>query len=141
MSDPARGHRRVPHTADVILEAWAGDLAGCLEEAVAALASTYGDVDRAVPGPGPVLWVGPGPAEDQLLDLLDEVVFVLDTAEDVPVGARITARGDGAHEVVLQMVPRDRLISVGALPKAVARSELSVDRTPHRVACRFLVDV
>ena len=41
MRPTPRGHRNLPHTADVIIEAWGPDLAACAEEAVAALIETY----------------------------------------------------------------------------------------------------
>jgi SHS2 domain-containing protein len=40
MPRPARGHRSLPHTADVIIDAWGPDQAACYEEAVAALVET-----------------------------------------------------------------------------------------------------
>jgi hypothetical protein len=43
MARAPQGHRTLPHTADVILEAWGPDLATCCEEAVAALVETYAD--------------------------------------------------------------------------------------------------
>jgi SHS2 domain-containing protein len=47
MARAPRGHRTLPHTADVILEAWGPDLATCCEEAVAALVETYADSQSA----------------------------------------------------------------------------------------------
>ncbi|WP_420884068.1 archease [Micromonospora sp. CPCC 205547] len=51
---PGYGHRRVPHTADVRIEAWAPDQESCLAEAVDALVETFVDPDRLgqlQPGP------------------------------------------------------------------------------------------
>src|SRR5690606_31120583 len=84
-----RGHRAVSHTADVILEAWAPDLAACLEEAVAALVGIYAVVADGERRRVHELRLPAGPAERQLLDLLDEVIFLLDTDDDVPVGATV----------------------------------------------------
>ncbi|HEY8524081.1 MAG TPA: archease [Acidimicrobiales bacterium] len=148
-----RGHRAVAHTADVILEAWAPDLPGCLEEAVAALAEVYArpaasaeGAEDAEPaeGPAPVgrpVRIPPGLPETQLVDLLDEVLFALDTEVDVPVAAEVRVTDGGALDAVLRLAPRDRVEPAGAVPKAISRSELAVRQTPEGVSCRFLVDV
>ncbi len=125
----------------MLLEAWAEDLAGCLEEAVTALTSTYVEVDSGAARTPQVRRIGRGPVEDQLLALLDEVVFVLDTGEGVPVAAEVRRRDDGGLDVVLSSVARDQVVGVGSVPKAIARSELGVVERPGRVWCRFLVDV
>jgi SHS2 domain-containing protein len=136
-----RGHRAIPHTADVILEAWAPDVAGCLEEAVAALASTYGEVDDGTALTARTVEVPPGQRETQLLDLLDEVIFALDTAEGVPVAADVRQVADGSLQVVLRLVPLDRVAPTGSVPKGISRSELELRDSPKGVSCRFLVDV
>jgi SHS2 domain-containing protein len=136
-----RGHRAIPHTADVILEAWAPDVAGCLEEAVAALASTYGEVDDGTALTARTVEVPPGQRETQLLDLLDEVIFALDTAEGVPVAADVRLVADGSLQVVLRLVPLDRVAPTGSVPKGISRSELELRDSPKGVSCRFLVDV
>jgi SHS2 domain-containing protein len=136
-----RGHRTVPHTADVIIEAWAPDLVGCFEEAVAALVSIYARCDDAAPLAERRVQLSPGPAESQLLDLLDEVIFALDTADGIPVVATVDKRDDGGLDVVLRLAPSDRVEAVGAVPKAISHAELEVRQMADRVSCRFLVDV
>jgi SHS2 domain-containing protein len=138
--DGRRGHRALPHTADVILEAWGPDLPACCEEAVGALAATY-----VAPGAPAArehrLHLPPGPDESLLLDLIDEVIFVLDAADAVPVRARVARAADGGLDVRLALAARPAVTPAGAVPKAVSRSELRVDAAPGAVRCRFLVDV
>ena len=131
----------MPHTADVILQAWGPDLASCCEEAVAALlaiclngseAAVAGQLEFTVPA---------GPADAMLLDLLDEVIYVLDTEPKVPIRAEATAQSDGAMKVELQLADREAVESTGSGPKAVSRSELSVENRPGQTHCSFLVDV
>lgn len=135
-----RGHGVLPHTADVILEAWGPDLASCCEEAVAALADVYVDgwadavEHRSV-------HLGAGSEESLLLELLDEVIFTLDTAEAVPVRAEVTLADDAGLDVVLSLANRRAVTPTGSVPKAVSRSELVVDARATGVRCRFLVDV
>lgn len=138
---PDRGHRAVPHTADVILEAWAPDLAACLEEAVEALVGTYAEADADAPHDPYEVRLPPGPPEQLLVDLLDEVVFALDTADGVPVGAVVRSLDETGLHAVLWLAPRDQVSPTGSVPKAVSHSELAVDEAPDVVSCRFLVDV
>ena len=70
-----RGHRALPHTADVILEAWGPDFASCCEEAVAALADVYVDAGRADAVEQRSVHLGPGSEESLLLEVLEEVIF------------------------------------------------------------------
>jgi hypothetical protein len=59
MAGGVRGHRVLPHTADVIVEAWGPDLVSCCEEAVAGLAALYVDATRAEAGAGSAWRLGP----------------------------------------------------------------------------------
>jgi SHS2 domain-containing protein len=148
-----RGHRALPHTADVIIEAWGPDLPACCEEAVAGLVETYADLG---PGPGPAdaaedaaalatshrhVHLAAAPADALLFDVLEEVIFTLDTDERVPVSAVVERVSDGGLEVVLLLAERSRLGTTGSVPKAVSRSEYGVSEDPGAVRCRFLVDV
>lgn len=135
-----RGHRALPHTADVILEAWGPDLATCCAEALAALADLYVEAgataveERAV-------HLGPGSAEALLVGALEEVIFTLDTAAVVPVRTEVRAAADGGLDLVLVLAAPETVTPTGAVPKAVSRSELDVDVRADAVRCRFLVDV
>src|SRR5690606_8388519 len=123
---PDRGHRAVPHTADVILEAWAPDLAACLEEAVEALVAIYAEAETDARREPYEVHLPPGPPERLLVDLLDEVVFALDTADGVPVGAAVRSLDDAGLDAVLWLAPPDQVSPTGSVPKAVSHSELSV---------------
>lgn len=136
-----RGHRSLPHTADVIVEAWGPDLAACCEEAVAALVETY-----AHPGTGTMVGeravhVTASNDTDMIVGLLDEVVFALDVAEGIPVAARVQAGGDGGLDARLALADPASVEPAGAVPKAISRSGLDVTRRPHEVRCWVLVDV
>ena len=137
-----RGHRAVSHTADVILEAWAPDLAACLEEAVAALVGIYAVVADGERRRAHALRLPAGSAERQLLDLLDEVIFLLDTDDDVPVGATVHRLDEtGGGEVDIWLAPREDVDPTGSVPKAISQSELAVTADAGQASCRFLVDV
>jgi SHS2 domain-containing protein len=136
-----RGHRVVAHTADVILEAWGPDLAVCCEEAVTALAATYVETAGTVVAGRRRVHLSAAPEESLLLAVLEELIFTLDTAEEVPVRAEVSSTADGGLDVVLVLADPDRVIGTGAVPKAVSRSELAVESRPGSTRCRFLVDV
>ena len=143
MRPPARGHRSLPHTADVIIEAWGPDLAACAEEAVAALVETYAQPRDATVVGERAVHVPPGPPDDMLLDLLDEVVFAIDVADGTPVGARVEVDPDAGAGLRARLALADpkSLEPAGAVPKAISRSGLEVTRGPGTVRCRVLVDV
>jgi SHS2 domain-containing protein len=136
-----RGHRVLPHTADVILEAWGPDFASCCEEAVAALADVYVDAGRADTVERRQVHLGAGSEESLLLEVLEEVIFTLDTADAVPVRAEVRVADDAGLDVVLSLAERRTVTPTGSVPKAVSRSELVVDSQATGVRCRFLVDV
>lgn len=130
----------MPHTADVIVEAWGPDVVACAEEAAAGLMSVY-----AVPGPAAVVGhhrarlVATAP-EALVLGVADEVIFALDTADGVPVRVEVVPAGDG-YDVDVLLADRASIEPAGSVPKAVSRSELEVRAVRPGLRCRFIVDV
>ena len=137
----ARGHRLRAHTADVIAEAWAPDVAACIEEAIAALVSVYADTGDALLEGRARFHIAPGPFEVALMTALDDVIFTLDTSPAVPVGALVRHAPDGGFTVILELAKRDTVEATGAVPKAISRSGLEVERSPSTARCSFLIDV
>lgn len=137
----SRGHRLRAHTADVIAEAWAPDAAACIEEAIAALVSVYADTGHALLESRAHFHIAPGPFEVALLTALDDVIFTLDTSPAVPVGALVREASDGGLALVLELAKRDTVEATGAVPKAISRSGLVLERSPSITRCSFLVDV
>ncbi len=131
----------MPHTADVILEAWGPELPSCCAEAVAALADVFVDTADAQEIDRHRVHLTGGPDDELLLGLLEEVIFVLDTGDGVPVRAEVSTARDGGLDVELVVADPATVVATGAVPKAVARSELEVRSSPGEVRCRFLVDV
>ena len=146
-----RGHRVEPHTADVILHAWGPDFPACCEEAAMALLAICVDVsdaddaadpaDASANAPAIRVRIGPGAVDSMLLDLLDELVFVLDTESTVPRRIRVDRDPGGGLVADLEMVDRAFVEVIGSAPKAVSRSELTVEEGVDGVRCSFLVDV
>ncbi len=135
-----RGHRTVAHTADQIVEAWGPTREACLEEAAMGLVETFAD-------PSGVGWcdhaevVLTGSDEQLLVDLLEEIVYRLDTDRGVPVRVRVRPRAEGVR-ADLWLTDRRRLGGLGVAPKGVAYSQLDFGPDPVGLwRCSVTVDV
>ncbi|MFP4635956.1 MAG: archease [Nitriliruptoraceae bacterium] len=136
----ARGHRLAPHTADIVIEAWGGSVDACLEEAATALVTSCADVRGAG-------WARTaeveltGSDEQVLVDLLEEIIYRLDTDHGIPVRIRVRRRGR-AVQVAMWLTDRHRVEVTGPAPKGVAYSQLSLaEEAPGHWRCRVTVDV
>lgn len=136
-----RGHRNLPHTADVRIEAWAPDREGCLAEAVRAMVDTFADPSTAGPGVETAFDVPPGADSDLLVAVLDEVIFRLETEGTLPVTATAAPRPDGGLHIRWRVVDADTIELIGAVPKAVSLHELRFDRNEQGWSCAVTLDV
>lgn len=136
-----RGHRVLPHTADVRLEAWGPDFCACVAEAVLALVGVFADISGAPDGaPASVAFDGDR-YDELLLEALDEVIYRLDVDGAVPVAVRL-ARTGSRLEGEYDLVPLEQVEAIGPEPKALARSDLEVTTVAdHTVTARVTVDV
>lgn len=136
----SRGHVARPHTADVIIEAWAPTAPACYEEAVSAFVEVFADTAGAGGGDHLSFDVGPGGPEDLLVLLLEELLTNVEARALVPVSARIDVVGDrlvGAFTAV----PADQVESAGPVPKGVSYNGLQFERHGRGWRCRATVDV
>ncbi|MEV7228817.1 archease [Polymorphospora sp. NPDC051019] len=134
------GHRSVPHTADVRVEAWAPARERCVAEAVAGLVGSFAEVPAEPSGQTVEFRVDPGTDEDMLVAVLDEVIFRMDTEGRLPASADVAAV-DGGFEVRLRMADPDRIEVVGAVPKAVSLHELRFAPGADGWSCAVTLDV
>ncbi|MEV1001432.1 archease [Nonomuraea sp. NPDC050202] len=163
----SRGHRAVPHTADIALEAWAGGREECLAEAVRALVESFADLSTApapdddvgfpapghdggeasgdgeaaaddpVPGGGGVPGGGQGDGAGMLIALLEEVIYQVEVHGRVVVDVRPGQEGG----LRLATVPAEAVEQVGAMPKAVTTHGLRFGREDGEWRARAVVDV
>lgn len=137
---PGRGHRILPHTADEIVDAWGPTREACLEEAVRGLAATFAEI----PSDAATIrheFTVPLAADDLLLvDVLEEVVFLLDARDQVPVHVSVSAAGDEVR-VVLHVADLDDVTAVGAAPKGVAHCDLSLQTEAGAWVARATIDI
>ncbi|MER7893115.1 archease [Micromonospora sp. NPDC094482] len=142
MEQPARrGHRRVPHTADVRIEAWAPTRAACVAEAVTGLVETFADTAGARPGPERDHQVPAADDEDLLVSVLDEMIYRMETADELPVTTEVADDPAGGLLVRWRMTQTDAVELIGAVPKAVALHELRFGPDDAGWSCAVTVDV
>lgn len=131
----------LPHTADVIVEAWGANEVECAEEAARALIEVC---VSGQPDPGEASRVTTIEAvrSQELLDaVLDETVFALDTSELVPVDATLEPSVDGGFELRMRVAHRNVVRLTGAAPKAVVMVDFEGGDSGTTSRCRFIVDV
>ena len=140
MTVAERGHRAVPHPADITIEAWGPTRDACLAEAVIALVDTFADTTHASPSDVVVSELTARTDRDRLVAVLDQLIFLLDTEGWIPLGADVDV---GPETVRLRMpvTSIDDAESIGAAPKAVALSGLAFDRVGDKWECRATIDV
>lgn len=136
----ARGHRAVPHTADVRIEAWAPSRDACLAEAVSALVASFADTSAARPDRVVTTSVRAETDPDLLVVVLDEAIYVLETRDGLPCAVEL-APEPGGLTVRWHLAPVREVELVGAVPKAVTLHELRFERTDGGWECGVTIDV
>lgn len=139
-SEPDRGHRFAPHTADIRIEAWAPTREECLAEAVTGLVASFAEVGGATPDSVVTAKVASDSDTDLLVSVLDEVIYLLDTRGAIPVGAELVP-GPAGVGVRFHLTPADRVPLVGPVPKAVTLHEPRLGQTPRGWSCSVTIDV
>ncbi|GAA2864389.1 archease [Nonomuraea rubra] len=145
----SRGHRAVPHTADIALEAWAGGREACLAEAARALVESFADLDTAPAPDGEVNFPTTGDPDGKdagggmesgaglLIALLEEVIYQVEVHGRVVVDVRPGKEGG----LRLATVPAEAVEQVGAMPKAVTTHGVRFEREDGEWRARAVVDV
>jgi Uncharacterized conserved protein len=135
------GHRVLPHTADVIVEAWAPSRGGCLEELVRGVVATFADTRNATATREVPLEVGAARDEDVVVALLEDVCYLLDADGLVVVDVALDEEDDGYFDGTFFVAPVDAVVQTGAAPKGISRSDLQFAPDGPRWRGRVLVDV
>jgi SHS2 domain-containing protein len=115
----ARGHRTVPHTADLRIEAWAESRDECLAEALRGLITSFANVSDVQPARIAELPVTAASDTDLLASAADEIIYVLDAEGGIPVSIRVGPAADGIV-LILALARADEFEIIGAVPKAVS---------------------
>jgi protein archease len=140
MAGIAAGHRGVPHTADLRIEAWAPSRDGCIRQAVLGTVDSFLDISSARPHRSLSRLLTAGSDDDLLVAVLEEVIFLLDTVGEAPVDLDLQG-GGGVAEVNFAMVDARTLPQVGAVPKAVSLNDLRLSHDDNGWRCLVTLDV
>ena len=140
MAGIGAGHRGVPHTADLRIEAWAPSRDGCIRQAVLGTVESFLDISSARPHRSLSRRLTAGSDDDLLVAVLEEVIFLLDTVGEAPVDLDLKGAG-GVAEVNFAMVDARTLPQVGAVPKAVSLNDLRLSHDDNGWRCLVTLDV
>ncbi len=149
MTEPAEqsirrgcGHTSVPHTADLRIEAWGPTREDCIAEAVRGLVESFADVsgvrfhhimERHLPADSDA---------DLLAAAVEEVIYVLDTAGEVPVAVEVGRAAGGGIDLAFRAVDVSMVEIIGAAPKAASLSGLAcAPDASGRWSCAVTSDV
>ncbi|HEU4543768.1 MAG TPA: archease [Jiangellaceae bacterium] len=135
-----RGHRIVPHTADVGVEAWGPNRESCIAEAVLGVVEAFAETASVHPERDRRSWFANSCDEDLLVNVLDDAIYYLDTEHEVPVDIEVEPRGDGVA-VRFAMADASRVRIVGAAPKGVSLHGLRIGPLGGSWSCSLIVDV
>lgn len=140
MADSGSGHRTVPHTADLRIEAWAPTRDGCIREAVLGTVQSFLDMSSGHVDRTRLRRLTADSDDDLLAAVLDEVIYLLDTTGQAPVDLELRDVDHGV-EVAFAMADAGTLPQMGAVPKAVSLNELRLSRGRHGWRCLVTLDV
>lgn len=140
MAHNKAGHRSVPHTADLRIEAWAPTRDGCIRQAELGVVESFLDTSSAPVQQTRRRRVTANSDDSLLVAALDEVIYLLDTTGQAPVELMLS-EADGGVDMTLEMVDAGAVPQVGAVPKAVSLNDLCLVRGEHGWRCSVTVDV
>lgn len=135
------GYELLPHTADVMLSAWGPTSEDCLAEAARALVACVADVREARPSRLVGFTCDPAPEPELLVELLEEVIYLIDTQDVVPAAVGVARTAQGGLVGEFGVVPLAEVPVVGPAPKAVTRHGLRWERADRGYRCQVVVDV
>ena len=136
------GHRTVPHTADLRIEAWAPTREECLAEAVRGLVDSFAVVAGRPPSGRVRRHMTARLDEDLLVAVIDEVIYRLDADGQIPVSVTVRRAPDGGVVVFFALVPVAEAKITGAAPKAASLHDLRcAPDAAGRWSCAVTVDV
>ena len=110
-----KGHRAVPHTADLRIEAWGASREECVAEALRGLIESYADVKDV-----PVARITETPLlastdADLLAAAAEEIIYLLDTEDQIPVSIRLRPAAAGTV-LILALAAAEAVDITGAVP-------------------------
>jgi len=137
-----RGHRSVPHTADLRIEAWGPAREDCLAEAVRGLVESFADTSGIAPQRAIKRHLDAGSDADLLAAAVEDVIYLLDTDGTIPAEVEVSRAADGGIDLTLRVVDAAAAEIIGAAPKAASLSGLTCALDASgRWLCAVTIDV
>ena len=140
MGENRSGHRCVPHTADLRVEAWAPTRERCIAEAVLGTVEAFVDTASVHPTRTYRCRLTADCDDDLLAAVLEEFIYVMDTAGEIPVDVEVEPVNGGV-DVRFATADVARALQVGAVPKAVSLHGLALAPGPWGWFCSVTLDV
>jgi SHS2 domain-containing protein len=136
------GHKSVPHTADLRIEAWGPTREDCIAEAVRGLVESFAQVSVAGSQRASERHLTAGSDADLLAAAVDEVIYCVDAEGQIPAEVVVSRAADGGIDLSMRTVQASAARIVGAAPKAAAMSGLDCAADPSgRWSCAVTIDV
>lgn len=139
---PDCGHRSVPHTADLRIEAWGPTREECIAEAVRGVVESFADISDTTHQRAVKRHLEAGSDADLLAAAVEEVIYYLDTDGTIPADVEASRAADGGVDLTLRVVDAAAAEIIGAAPKAASLSGLTcTSDAPGRWLCAVTIDV
>jgi len=135
------GYELLPHTADIVVSAWGPTAERCVAEAVRGLVASFADVGRVLPDRAVSFTCSPGPGSELLVEVLEEVIYLADVQDVVPVHTSVAHTADGGLIGVFGVAPLSSVDLAGPAPKAISRHDLRFEQRDAGWTCSAVVDV
>ena len=140
--DDGQGHRTVPHTADLRVEAWGPTREACLAEAVRGVVDSFAVVKAARPRHTAERRFIASSDEDLLVAVVDEVIYRLDADGEIPVTATVRPVPEGGVVLTLALADVKEAEITGAVPKAASLNDLRcAPDASGQWSCGITIDV
>jgi SHS2 domain-containing protein len=141
-SGARQGHRSVPHTADLRVEAWAPTREKCLAEAARGLVDSFAVVEAARPRRTAERRFIASSDQDLLVAVIDEVIYRLDADGEISVTLDVQPVPDGGVVLSMQLADVGEAEITGTAPMAATLHDLRCAPGPAgRWSCGITIDV
>jgi len=136
------GHRSVPHTADLRIEAWGPTREDCIAEAARGLVGSFAHVSAAGNQHASERHLTANSDAELLAAAVDEVIYCVDAEGQIPAEVEVSRAADGGIDLSMRTVRASAARTIGAAPKGAAMSGLACAADPSgRWSCAVTVDV
>lgn len=136
------GHRSVPHTADLRIEAWGPTREDCIAEAVRGLVESFADISAASGQQASERHLTASSDADLLAAAVEDVIYGLDADGEIPAAVEVSRAADGGIDVSLRVVDVGAVEIIGAVPKAASLSGLTcASAASGQWSCAVTIDV